>query len=503
MNSAPKFRDAAVRFASALDQTIQMVGHVRGHIDTLATDVHRDSLAIVRDSRVLASRVNHQFALTRRGVHASPRALRISAQLLGVALRYRLEEGRRQAGGPGGKARMDALHHSCAVSLRHLCEEQRGAILKLGQFLSMRPDVLPPAYIRELAALRDRVPALPYESIEAQLASQLAEPIQDCFSTIETEAVAAASLAQVHRATGLGGQDYAVKVQVPDAESQVMADIAILRAVAAALPEKSLPFDIRTTLDQIANSIHTELDYHREAANCEKLRLLLIDVPGVDVPVIAGQYCNRRVLVMEWMQGIPLNQALEEATTERRRLILTRLVSCFAQQIFEFGCFHADPHSGNILIREDESAPDGFALVLLDFGCVEFLADEIRLGYGNLLKNIFTGNQSEIRETLQVLGFSQEGNDPTALERMVEAMVAPLKAEGALQEWANDPQAATRALMEMSAQVPGLKTPRHFILLGRVLATLGGILIDNADTGVSLPALIGSAMVRAQSSSQR
>ncbi len=490
-------RHAVTRFANAIDQSIQMAGQVRGHIDMLASDVQRDSLAIAQDSRMLARSVNHKLLLTRRGVQASPRALRITAQLAAIALRYRLEEGRRRAGGPGSEERMKTLHQNCATSLRQLCEEQRGATLKLGQFLSMRPDLLPPEYIRELSALRDRVPALPFEIIKAQLEEELGEPIHTRFAEIETNSVAAASLAQVHRATGLDGQDYAVKVQVPEARAQVMADIAILRAIAAALPQDSLPFDIHTTLDQIANSVHAELDYKREAKHCNALRRLLSDEPGIEVPSIVSELSGSRVLVMEWMQGLPLDQALEAASPDRRRLILTRLVACFARQIFEFGYFHADPHSGNILVREDQASPDGFALVLLDFGCAEELSDEVRVGYADLLKGLFVGKQDDVREALHTLGFSHQGNDPAALEAMVAAMMAPLQKEGALLEWAQDPHAATRALMEMSAQVPGLKAPRHFVLLGRVLATLGGILIENADVGVSLPAVMATALARA------
>ncbi|MCP4445655.1 MAG: AarF/ABC1/UbiB kinase family protein [Myxococcales bacterium] len=503
MTSQSNLRHATARIAKAIDQSIQMVGHIRGHIDTLATDVQRDSLAIASESRVLADSVSHKFALTRMGVQASPRALRISAQLLAIALRYRLEEGRQQACGLGADARMKALHQSCAQSVRQLCEQQRGAFLKLGQFLSMRPDLLPAAYIRELSALRDRVPALPYEDIRAQLEAEFEGPTDSYFADIETEAVAAASLAQVHHATGLGGEKYALKVQIPEAEMQVSADIAILRAIVAALPTGSLPFDIRTTLDQIANSVHAELDYAREAEHCENLRILLRSTSGVRIPRIMGAYSSARVLTMEWMPGVPLDQALEDATTDERRLILTRLVQCFAQQIFGFGYFHADPHSGNILVHRDQAAPDGFNLVLLDFGCVERLSDEVRLAYASMLRGVFCGDQAEVRLALDNLGFAQEGNDPAALEEMVVAMIAPLQKEGALMEWARDPKAATRALIEMSVSIPGLKTPRHFVLLGRVLATLGGIIIDNADSGVSLPTLMAVALANAQPSSQR
>ena len=503
MPNGTSLKSAASRIAGALDQSIQMVGHLCGHINSIAEDAHRDGMAIAQESRELASSVNHKFLLASRGVKASPKALRITGQLLGIAVRYRLEEGRRQANATGASERLEALHQNCAESVRRLCEEQRGATLKLGQFLSMRPDLLPAAYIRELSELRDRVPPLPFAEIEGQLQEAFATPLNEVFAQVDEIATAAASLAQVHRATGLLGQDYAVKVQVPKAHEQVMADIAILRAIAAALPPDSLPFDIRTTLEQIADSVAAELDYQQEAHHCEKLAELMAATPGVEVPGLAKELCTERVLTMQWMQGLPLDKALVAADLERRRQILTRLVRCFAQQIFDFGYFHADPHAGNILVREDDAAPEGFCLVLLDFGCVQALSSDVRDGYSALLRAVFVRDSSAVRASLNALGFEQEGNDTAALEAMTEAMLAPLQRDGALQEWARDPKAATKALMELTQSVPGLKTPRHFVLLGRVLATLGGILIEHSDAGVSLPAIVATELARAQSSSVR
>jgi ubiquinone biosynthesis protein len=387
---------------------------------------------------------------------------------------------------------MAAFHENAASTLRELCIETRGTFLKLGQFLSMRPDLLPAAYIEQLGTLRNQVPALPFALIAEVVESDLGAPLATHFERVEEEAVAAASLAQVHRAWGHEGQAYALKVQVPNAADQVGADIAILRAVAYALSETSLPFDATSILDQLATSVHEELDYDSEAEHCRTIASMLADQPGMRAPEVAGELSKGRVLTMTWMEGRTMDVVLSEASKADRKKILTTLVESYCTQIFQHGYFQADPHAGNILVRDD------LGLVMLDYGCVQILSDEVRVAYAELMKALFMGNQAALHEQLELLGFHSDCDDPEALETLVCVMLDMLKREDAMKEWANDPQAASRLLLEASQSVPGLVTPRHFVLLGRVLATLGGLLIENADAEVSLPTILANSLLKSR-----
>jgi ubiquinone biosynthesis protein len=483
---------AARRFLQSADQSILMVGHFMGHIDSLVDDLSQDSQRIKLDAQELAQALMDRFHIARRGIQASPKALRVAKVILGIAIKYRLEMGRADSSSTRHQERMEKLHQSAAETLRELCIETRGTFLKLGQFLSMRPDLVPPAYVRELGTLRNQVPALPFELIAEELESSLGRPLEDLFEHIDEEPVAAASLAQVHRATGHDGRDFAVKVQVPGAAEQVAADIAILRAVAFALAETSLPFDAKSVLDQLAESVDEELHYDREAEHCQVLGRLLAEQAGLEIPEVIGELSSQTILTMSWMPGQTLDKALEGAPAEDRKQVLTTLVDAYCTQIFEHGYFQADPHAGNLLVQEDLS------VVLLDFGCVQVLSDEVRIAYADVMKAMFMGDQDKLHEQLQILGFTSDCEDPQALEDLVSIMLDMLKREDALAEWARDPTAATQALIDATAQVPGLVTPRHFVLLGRVLATLGGMLIENADAGVSLPTILASSLMRAR-----
>ncbi len=484
--------DSAQRILQGADQSLLMVGHMLGHIDALVDGVGNDSTRIKLEAKALAQAITDRFGIAKRGIAASPKALRVAKVLLGIAIKYRLEMARGAAAGSEDKhqERMAALHENAAQTMRALCIEMRGTFLKLGQFLSMRPDLLPAAYIEQLGTLRNQVPALPFALIQEVVEADLGAGLDACFERVEEEAVAAASLAQVHRAWGHDGQAYALKVQVPGAKDQIGADIAILRAVASALSETSLPFDASSILDQLASSIHEELDYQSEATHCRAIGAQLADQPAMRAPEVISALSKGRVLTMSWMEGRTMDLVLKGATSDERRQILTTLVQSYCTQIFRHGYFQADPHAGNILVQDD------LELVMLDFGCVQKLSDEVRVAYVELMKALFVGNQAALREQLELLGFRSECGDPAALEALVEVMLDMLKREDAMKEWANDPQAASRILLEATQRVPGLVTPRHFVLLGRVLATLGGLLIENADAEVSLPTILANSLMQ-------
>ncbi len=490
--SPATLQTTARRFVSTADQSVQFVGHLIGHIDSIVKSVGRDGKQIAEDSRALASALHIRFEIAKRGIQASPKALRVAKVLLVIATKYRLELGRSEVSTTEANQlqsddRLQQLHRSSAAAIKELCIESRGTFLKVGQFLSMRPDLLPKAYIEELSTLRDQVPGVGFSQISEVIEKELEKPLSELFASIDETPVAAASLAQVHRALGHNGQHYAIKVQLPQAAAQFESDLAILRALSLVLAD-TLPFDIDILFSQLARSISQELDYLQEAKHCQNLKALLAPLPGILVPTVIHSLSTKKVLTMHWMPGKSLDIALKERSADGKKQVLTRLVDCFARQLLQYGYFHADPHSGNILVQDDNT------IVLLDFGCSAKLSDTNKNAYKNLMGVVLAGKKDKVHRELQRLGFTSESEDKDAVEELVDVLLHMLKQEGAIAQWAADPQAASEAMLDAVAAVPGLKTPAHFVLVGRVLATLGGLLIEHSDLDISLPTLLAGAL---------
>ncbi len=233
--------------------------------------------------------------------------------------------------------------------------------VKFGQLLSTRPDLLPSRYIESLTALQAKVPPVPWKSIEQTLREQLPEPLENIFTNINYEPIAAGSIAQIHRATLSTGEEVAVKIQRPDIEYIVNQDIKLITSIAEiiALTDLGNDYDIVALANDFTQAVQAELDFCQEASYTEKLGSNLASSSWVDsdkliVPQIYWEFTNKKVLVMEWLNGKPILEAdIAMDNNTKRQEISTLLFRAFFQQIFIDGFFHADPHPGNIFYLDD------------------------------------------------------------------------------------------------------------------------------------------------------
>jgi predicted unusual protein kinase regulating ubiquinone biosynthesis (AarF/ABC1/UbiB family) len=222
--------------------------------------------------------------------------------------------------------------------------------IKAGQMMSVRPDVLPQAALEELAHLQDSVVPFDSDVARAQIESELGGPASQFFASISDEPVAAASLAQVYKATLLDGSPVAIKVQRPNVLGTVSKDLYVLRRAAEVwqgLVKRFAPqqrTDYVALLNEWAVGFYTELDFLNEAQNQKRLRRVLLDrnVTGVTVPEVYEELCTRRVLVSEWVDGTKLSQC----TADQIAQVTPQAQEAFLTQLFEVGFFHADPHPG-------------------------------------------------------------------------------------------------------------------------------------------------------------
>lgn len=438
---------------------LTFVKNLGTRLDALSLDLARDLGNVTRDAQAFADLASDRATTFYR---ATPRAARLAQA--GAALLARQRWLRLVAVAKGAGGLRDEDHRDLARRAAAACADLRGGIAKLGQLAACRPDLVGPIWAGELAALQDQVPPIDAALIRGRIEAELGRPIAEVFATFEDEPIAAASLAQVHGATLFDGTRVVVKVQVPGIEDVIAADIAALRAIASALGE--LPgVDLATLSDELARALAVELDYLAEAG-----ALRSFGATGVLVPRPIAEATTERVLTMTRIDGERLTPALERLTAEgklaERDRLIASLIDETAQQILVRGLVHADPHPGNFLVT-----PAG-ELALLDFGCTLSLTRDERRAYARLVLAIAGKQHAAAAEQLAQLGFTCD--DPDRLVALTTSLVGAMTPETSVDQL--DWQAAFATQIAEAKQLGGLVIPRSFVLLGRVLATLAGLL---------------------------
>jgi predicted unusual protein kinase regulating ubiquinone biosynthesis (AarF/ABC1/UbiB family) len=257
--------------------------------------------------------------------------------------------------------------------MREALEELGPTFCKLGQILSTRPDLIPPEFIDELAQLQDHVPPLSEEQVVRVMEQELGVPWEDIFDHIDPKALAAGTIAEVHRATLANGDPVVVKVQRPDAKEQIEQDLALLEVFAEKVSGRQQlkqVIDMEAVFDHLSTSLHRELDFRQEAKNMERLRDVIAPFSRLAVPVLNAEYSTSRLLVMRDVQGGPLSTAPEGPI---RHEVAVQLLESFYKQVMVDGFFHADPHPGNLMWQPVEER-----LYFLDLGMAGEVGADMR-----------------------------------------------------------------------------------------------------------------------------
>ncbi|MFN0246741.1 MAG: ABC1 kinase family protein [Kofleriaceae bacterium] len=446
-------------------QTARLLKNVGARLDALSLDLARDVGDVARDAQAFATVAREQFDNARETaqafVRATPRAAKLAQAGAAIVARHRWL--RLRAAANGTDTLTDDDHRDLARRTAQVAAELRGGIAKLGQLASCRPDLIGPVWAGELAALQDDVPPIETPAIRARIEQQLGRTIDEAFATFEDEPIAAASLAQVHGATLHDGTRVVVKVQVPGIEDIIAADIAALRAIASAFGD--IPgVDLATLTDELSRALTVELDYGAEA-----MQLLAFGADRVQVPRPIDSLSTDRVLTMTRIDGVRLTDWLADASPDARDILLGDLVGEIAAQILVRGRVHADPHPGNFLVT---GSPEKPTLALLDFGCTLELSREERAAYARLVLAIASGNTGTATKELGALGFVAD--DPAALVQLTASLIAAMKPGAAVSDLDWETQFAEQ--IAQAKRLRGLVIPRSFVLLGRVLATMAGLL---------------------------
>jgi len=345
-----------------------------------------------------------------------------------------------------------------------------GLLIKAGQFIATRADILPTEWVDTLSGLHDRVPPRPFALIRATVERELGQPLTATFAEFKPEPLAAASLAQVHEARTHDGRRCAVKVQYPGIEGIVRTDLRNLMLTLRVLARLEPDFDFQVIAREILKYIPMELDFVNEARNCETVRRNFAARPDVVVPRVYHELSSRRVLTMELVEGVKVTDlaALAAAGIDKHA-IAQKLIEIFTQMILRDGFFHADPHPGNLLVQP------GPRIVLLDFGLAKDFPPAFRDAMVRLTFAILTTNRAQILAAFHDLGFRTRDGSPETL-----LLLANLFLGNSVQR--NRAYADHDLVEEFSDQLPRtlranpiVEVPADVLLVNRVMGMLSGL----------------------------
>ncbi len=378
--------------------------------------------------------------------------------------------------------RLETIHARNASRVMHRIVELQGLFIKVGQLLSVLANFLPGPFRDGLSALQDRVPPRPTAEIRERIQRDLKRPINELFATFDDEPLASASLGQVHSATLFDGQRVAVKVQHADIDEIVKLDLVTIKRimwlVSYFVPAKNLDVYYR----QIKAMIEEELDFEREAANIERISFNFREDSTVLFPKPFKELSTRTVMTTSFVHGFRVGDTkrLDEEGIDRKALA-QKIVEAFCQMVFVDGVYHADPHPGNVLVGKSGE------LILLDFGAVAELSNEMREGIPEFVEGVIRRDTDRLIKSLKKMGFIARGESHDVSERVVEFFHERFQEDVKLESFnlkdiKLDPQRGLENLLSLRRMNIGLRelsqafhVPRDWVYLERTLLLLTGV----------------------------
>ena len=344
------------------------------------------------------------------------RTLKIFSLAIRVTLDFRKVSrlGRKLDGAKRDEA-LEKLYARSGARVRQAALDLRGLVIKVGQFLSTRTDVLPRAFTKELAQLQDAVPPAPFHLVKPMIENELGASLASIFAEFEEKAIAAASLGQVHRAKLKDGAIVAVKVLRPDIERLSVIDLSALERVinfAYRYTKTARRLNLTAIYQEFKEMVRQELDYRLEAANLKKFQQNFAEDKQVVIPRLFDTYVSRRVLIMEFIEGAKITdiETYQEWGIATQKVV-DLLVGAYLKQLLRDGFIHVDPHPGNLFVLRDGR------LCFVDFGMMIELPKEHRRIFTRLINAAVVRNLDTVIEAVDDLGFLQPYANKQVLKR--------------------------------------------------------------------------------------
>ncbi|MEH7504649.1 AarF/UbiB family protein [Neobacillus drentensis] len=368
------------------------------------------------------------------------------------------------------KAEWEKLWGKIGERFRQTLFELEGLLIKIGQILSTRADLLPPAFIRQIEDLTDKVPPSNWSEIQEILEKEWGNSYHQHFQSIEKTAIASASIGEVYKGFLQDGTEVAIKVKRPHIDSIVQTDFRILSIVMwfvdhlVPLPKGFMNFKV--LFKEVKQVIERELDYSKELNTILTFKERFKDMDIVHIPSVYAELSTSNVLVMEWVEGLRLtnNEAIDQLAVSRQELA-QRLIKVFLPQWMEPGIFHADPHPGNVLVSKEGK------IILLDFGMVGELSKKDAGYFQGLIESFLAKNYPKAVDCLFHLGVLLPEAESRTIERILAEFITFQPAQ--LKEM--DLLALKLEINDMIKALP-IQVPTRFVFLGRSVVTIEGII---------------------------
>jgi predicted unusual protein kinase regulating ubiquinone biosynthesis (AarF/ABC1/UbiB family) len=406
------------------------------------------------------------------------RYARVGANVGGVAARY---AGRRLLGGAPDRAG-DALALSSALG------RLKGPLMKVAQLMATIPDLLPPEYAAELQKLQSEAPPMGWAFVKRRMMAELGPGWEQKFKTFEHHPAAAASLGQVHRAISLGSDELACKLQYPDMQSAVEADLQQLQILLAIRHRLAPAIDTSEVAKEIGERVREELDYHREAKHAALYRAMLDGVESVRVPRPWPELSTGRLLTLDWLEGTRM-LAHKDDPLDARNAVATAMFTAWWFPFSRFGVIHGDPHLGNYTVfgldgdspRKRSSGPAG--INLLDYGCIRIFPPKFVQGVVDLYHGLLHGKDDLIVHAYETWGFRRLSRDLIdTLNIWARFIYGPLLddrvrtiADG-VKPGEYGRREAFRVHQALKVKGP-VTVPREFVFMDRAAVGLGGVFL--------------------------
>ncbi len=350
----------------------------------------------------------------------------------------------------------------------------KGPLMKVAQILSTIPEALPPEYAQELSQLQANAPHMGWPFVNRRMTAELGADWKERFTSFSREAARAASLGQVHKAVSLDGRALACKLQYPDMDSIVEADLRQLKMVFAAYRRMDPSIDPSDIHAEITARLKEELDYENEACNLALYRHMLAKEPSVHVPEVLDDLSTKRLLTMTWVEGEPIKDVAARADQTTRDAIAVNMFRAWYLPFYKFGVIHGDPHLGNYTVREDTT------INLMDFGAIRVFAPSFVKGVIDLFIALQKGDRALAVSAYETWGFTGLSNEMIDTLNIWAAFVyAPLMEDRPrLIEETNAADAGRDTVAKVHKELRrlgGVKPPREFVLMDRAAIGLGSV----------------------------